>query len=85
MTEIDIPCRLVIVDGREIELSRSAFDTVLLLSSRPGVVRTRGEILDMLGNYSSDVRAVDTIIKRIRRAGIPNIRTRYDVGYAWKA
>ena len=76
-------------DGRLVSLTVTEFLILEALAQRPGVVKTRNQLLDIA--YSDDVyvydRTIDSHIKRIRRnfrAGDPafdSIDTLYGVGY----
>jgi len=79
----------VLWDGRLVSLTVTEFMILEALAQRPGVVKTRNQLLDIA--YSDDVyvddRTIDSHIKRIRRkfrAVEPNfdsIDTLYGVGY----
>src|ERR1041384_2169533 len=76
-------------DGRDVSLTVTEFLILEALAQRPGVVKTRNQLLDVA--YSDDVyvddRTIDSHIKRIRRkfrASDPEfdaIDTLYGVGY----
>src|SRR5690242_17134335 len=76
-------------DGKEVSLNVTEFLILEALAQRPGVVKTRNQLLDVA--YSDDVyvddRTIDSHIKRIRRkfrAASPEfdaIETLYGVGY----
>ena len=79
----------VLWDGREVSLTVTEFLILEALAQRPGVVKSRNQLLDVA--YQDDVyvddRTIDSHIKRIRRkfrAVDPNfdaIETLYGVGY----
>jgi two-component system response regulator ChvI len=76
-------------EGKEVSLTVTEFLILEALAQRPGVVKTRNQLLDVA--YSDDVyvddRTIDSHIKRIRRkfrAADPEfdaIETLYGVGY----
>jgi two-component system response regulator ChvI len=72
-------------------LTRHEFTVCLLLSARPGHIRSRNEILDAMypNNLEVTDRAVDSQVKRARRKmrdafGFDAIRVHYGVGYYWE-
>ena len=76
-------------DGKDVSLTVTEFLILEALAQRPGVVKTRNQLLDVA--YSDDVyvddRTIDSHIKRIRRkfrSSDPQfdaIETLYGVGY----
>ena len=87
--EIDLPKRRVTIDGREIELTVSEFDVLLVLARQPGRIYTRAQLLDAVRgvSFESYERSVDAHIKNLRRKIEPDPRrpeyvlTVYGVGY----
>ena len=79
----------VLWDGREVVLTVTEFLILEALAQRPGVVKSRNQLLDIA--YQDDVyvddRTIDSHIKRIRRKfrsvddGFDAIETLYGVGY----
>jgi two-component system response regulator ChvI len=79
----------VLWDGRVVSLTVTEFMILESLAQRPGVVKTRNQLLDIA--YSDDVyvddRTIDSHIKRIRRKfravdrAFDSIDTLYGVGY----
>jgi two-component system response regulator ChvI len=79
----------VLWDGKEVTLTVTEFLILEALAQRPGVVKTRNQLLDVA--YQEDVyvddRTIDSHIKRIRRkfratdAQFDAIETLYGVGY----
>jgi two-component system, OmpR family, response regulator ChvI len=79
----------VLWDGKEVTLTVTEFMILEALAQRPGVVKTRNQLLDVA--YQDDVyvddRTIDSHIKRIRRKfrvadpGYDAIETLYGVGY----
>jgi len=79
----------VLWDGREVSLTVTEFLILETLAQRPGVVKSRNQLLDVA--YNDDVyvddRTIDSHIKRIRRkfrVAAPEfdaIETLYGVGY----
>ena len=76
-------------DGKDVSLPVTEFLILEALAQRPGVVKTRNQLLDVA--YSDDTyvddRTIDSHIKRIRRKfraaddGFDAIETLYGVGY----
>jgi two-component system response regulator ChvI len=79
----------VLWDGRNVSLTVTEFLILEALAQRPGVVKSRNQLLDIA--YSDDVyvddRTIDSHIKRIRRKfravdpEFDSIETLYGVGY----
>ena len=79
----------VLWDGKDVSLTVTEFLILEALAQRPGVVKTRNQLLDVA--YSDDVyvddRTIDSHIKRIRRkfraqdSNFDAIETLYGVGY----
>jgi len=79
----------VLWDGRDVSLTVTEFLILETLAQRPGVVKSRNQLLDVA--YSDDVyvddRTIDSHIKRIRRKfrtvdpDFDSIETLYGVGY----
>src|SRR3954454_25377894 len=79
----------VLWDGKDVTLTVTEFLILETLAQRPGVVKTRNQLLDVA--YSDDVyvddRTIDSHIKRIRRKfravdpQFDSIETLYGVGY----
>jgi DNA-binding response OmpR family regulator len=72
-------------DGEEVELTALEFDLLVELSRRPGVVLSRGQLIDSVWGprYVGDDRIVDVHIARLRRKldGQGLIATVRGVGY----
>ncbi|HEU4673137.1 MAG TPA: response regulator transcription factor [Candidatus Limnocylindrales bacterium] len=66
--EIDLAGRTVRREGAEIALTRTEFDLLAELASRPGQVLTRDQLLDRVWGYDflGDSRLVDVAIGRLR-------------------
>jgi two-component system response regulator ChvI len=81
----------VLWDGREVTLTVTEFLILEALAQRPGVVKSRNQLLDIA--YQDDVyvddRTIDSHIKRMRRKfrtvdqGFDGIETLYGVGYKY--
>jgi two-component system response regulator ChvI len=79
----------VVWDGRDVSLTVTEFLILEALAQRPGVVKSRNQLLDIA--YNDDVyvddRTIDSHIKRIRRKfrtvdqQFDSIETLYGVGY----
>lgn len=79
------------VNGRELDLTPKELNVLALFASNPGVVLSRERILNSVWgqNYYSDIRIIDTQVKRIRKK-IPidanfEIRSIYGIGYKMEA
>jgi len=78
-------------DGRPVSLTVTEFLLLEALASRPGVIRSRNQLMDAA--YSDDIyvddRTIDSHIKRLRRkfrAADPDfaaIETLYGAGYSF--
>jgi DNA-binding response OmpR family regulator len=87
--EVDETRREVRVDGVLVSLTRTEFQLVLTLVSRPGQVFSREQLIELVWNgaYIQD-RVVDSVVSRVRRKlgvnpdGQTYIRTVHGVGYA---
>ena len=76
-------------DGKDVTLTVTEFLILEALAQRPGVVKTRNQLLDVA--YSDDIyvddRTIDSHIKRIRRKfrsvdpQFDAVETLYGVGY----
>ncbi len=88
--EIDPAARTVTVDGRPVELTRTEFDVLAVLSSRPRSAFTRSQILEQVWgpNWFGDEHVVDVHVGALRRklgddaAASKFLRTVRGVGYA---
>ena len=84
--EIDIAAHRILLNNKEISLTKKEFELVMHLVQRNGRVQTREHLLSQIWGYTSDVttRTVDTHIKRLRsKLGSfgKNIETVRSVGY----
>jgi two-component system alkaline phosphatase synthesis response regulator PhoP len=84
---IDLDKYLVKVEGKKVDLPRKEFELLALLTSRPGKVFTREEILDMV--WGSDVvvggRTIDVHVRKLReKIGDNYIKTLKGVGYKFE-
>lgn len=78
--------RLVLVDGRPVDLRMKEFDLLLTLAENPGVVFSRERLLDVVWGYdfAGETRTVDVHVAHLRHklAGAqPAIETVWGVGY----
>lgn len=81
--------RKITIDNKDIRLTSKEFDLFYVLSSNPGKVFTREELLDKVWGYAhhGDVRTVDVHVRRIREKIEKNakdtqyIMTKWGVGY----
>jgi DNA-binding response OmpR family regulator len=82
--ELDPATRRVRHDGADVHLTRTEFDLLLYLATRPGRVSTREELLEHVWGYEvpSGARTVDSHVRSVRRKlGADIIRTVHGVGY----
>ncbi|WP_051571195.1 response regulator transcription factor [Cryptosporangium arvum] len=85
--EINLTERRVRVAGDEVHLTRTEFDLLVCLASRPRAVLPRERLLSAVWGWadSAGSRTVDSHIKALRRKlGGDRIRTVHGVGYAWE-
>lgn len=83
--EIDVAGRRVRRDDESVHLTPTEFDLLVFLARRPGVVRTRDQLLAEVWGYhdGSGARTVDSHVRAIRRKlGHDVIRTVHAVGYS---
>ncbi|MFN8041634.1 MAG: response regulator transcription factor [Acidimicrobiales bacterium] len=83
--EIDVAGRRVRRDDEAVHLTPTEFDLLVFLARRPGVVRTREQLLAEVWGYrdGSGARTVDSHVRAIRRKlGNDVIRTVHAVGYS---
>jgi DNA-binding response OmpR family regulator len=81
--------RLLLRNGKEVDLSRAEFDLLAVFIERPNKVLTRDQIMDYLKRYDRDPfdRSIDVRVTRLRHkieadAAHPHfIRTVWGVGY----
>lgn len=81
--------RRVLKDGKEINLTRLEYSTLILLASNPGIVLTRTQIFEAVWNIESDSyqSSISTVICNLRKKIEPDsknptyIKTVLDVGY----
>jgi len=84
--EIDIAAHRILLNNKEISLTKKEFELIMHLVQRNGRVQTREHLLSQIWGYTSDVttRTVDTHIKRLRSkldSFGKNIETVRSVGY----
>jgi len=82
--EIDLKKYIVSFEGIEINLPKKEFQLLVLLSSEPGVVHTREQIMDEIGGSEVIVgdRTIDVHIRKLReKFGKGLISTIKGVGY----
>jgi len=83
--EIDVAGRRVRRADEAVHLTPTEFDLLVFLARRPGVVRTREQLLAEVWGYrdGSGARTVDSHVRAIRRKlGNDVIRTVHAVGYS---
>ena len=89
LLEIDTKGHLVLLDGKEIELTPRDLSVLLFLAGHPNQTFTREQLIEHVWgwDYEGSDRAVDLAIKRLRKAlaGWPEeegeIRTLRGIGY----
>lgn len=82
---VDLQARRVHRGDDEIHLTRTEFDLLVFLASRPGAAVSRDALLEHVWGWASGLesRTVDTHVKALRRKlGADLIRTVHGVGYA---
>lgn len=86
---VDVVRRLVSIDGRNVELTPTEFDLLVMLMQRPGVPFSRNDLIQKRthADYESLERTLDSHIRNLRKKIEPNpsdpvyIQTVYGVGY----
>ena len=81
--------RRVLQDGKDINLTRLEYSTLVLLASNPGIVLTRTQIFEAVWNMDSDScqSSISTVICNLRKKIEPDsknptyIKTVLGVGY----
>lgn len=89
---VDAVARRANVHGQALDLTRTEFDLLAALASRPGQVFSRARLLDLARQDNLEVteRAIDSHIKNLRRKidaaapGLEPIRSIYGVGYRFE-
>lgn len=87
---VDLPGRRLVVDGRDLDLTRQEFDLVAYLARSAGRVVTRDELYDgawRSQDLSDRTRTVDVHVRRVRaKSGLDGlIATVRGVGYRLNA
>jgi DNA-binding response OmpR family regulator len=86
---IDRAAHRVFVDGREVELTPKEFDLLSMLMERPGVVRTREDIIDQVWDphWFGPTKTLDVHVAALRKklAQPDVIATIRGVGYRFEA
>jgi DNA-binding response OmpR family regulator len=67
--DIDLPGRSVLVDGHEVDLTRTEFDILAIMAAHPGRVYSRLQLLELISGdaFEGYERTVDAHIKNLRR------------------
>lgn len=89
---IDPDTRRVTVDGHDVELTVKEFDVLHAMSSQPGRVFSKGELLDLVWGFDKEVdtSAVTGLIRRLREKIERNpshpglIHTVWGIGYKFE-
>lgn len=73
--DVDLECREVRYEGREIALTRMEFGVLVLLLEHPGRVFTRDELLNRVWGYerAPTTRTVDTHVMQLRTKLSPSL------------
>ena len=85
--QVDEAAYQAFLDGKPLELTVKEFEILRILSSNPGRVFTRSQLLDSVWNYDyeGDVRTVDSHVARLRTKlgdyGNSHLKTVYGIGY----
>ena len=89
---VDTAARTVVRDGEAVHLTRTEFDLLVALLSRPGRVLRRETLLVEVWDWdpaaldATSTRTVDSHVRSLRaKVGADRIRTATGVGYAWVA
>ena len=89
---VDAAARTVVRDGEAVHLTRTEFDLLHALLSRPGRVLRRETLLVEVWDWdpaaldATSTRTVDSHVRSLRaKIGAERIRTATGVGYAWVA
>ena len=86
---VRFPQRQVLVEGREVTLTRKEFDLLQMLLEQPGTVAPRNQIQDRVwgAEYLGETRTVDVHVRTLRQKLGPlgdRVETVRGVGYRWK-
>jgi len=92
LLEIDDDAQRISISGERLDLTPTEFRLLRLLSSRPGRIYSRAQILDLAYMEDQDVsdRIIDSHIKNIRKKiaaalpGVDLIHSVYGVGYRFE-
>ena len=90
---VDIGRRYVVVGGKQVDLTPTEFDLLVVLARDPGRVLSRLQLLDSVQGYAYEgyERTIDAHIKNLRQKIEPDPRkplyilTVYGVGYRFRA
>ncbi len=84
----------VLKNGKTVDLTQREYELLVFLSSNPGKVYSRGDLMEQVWNYGyvgDDVRTVDVTVRRLREkieddpANPARILTRRGIGYYYNA
>lgn len=84
----------VLKNGKTVDLTQREYELLAFLSSNPGKVYSRGDLMEQVWNYGyvgDDVRTVDVTVRRLREkieddpANPARILTRRGIGYYYNA
>lgn len=90
--QVDLRSLTVIWRGKRVpNLSAGQTRLVAFLARRPGIIRSRWEMLEHIGSSAPNDRSADMYIRRCRRAfeavdpEFDAIKVIYGEGYSWRA
>lgn len=67
---LDVPRRIVTVNGKNVDLTATEFKLLMVLMQKPGIVHSRDDLLKDVWQYevysAMDTRTVDTHMRRLR-------------------
>lgn len=87
---LDLSARQVLVEDRQVALTKSEYDICEFLARHPGQVFSREQILeavlgwDTMSDSSTISVHVGNIRSKLERAGVEAIHTVWGVGYKWQ-
>lgn len=88
--EVSLPCRTVVLKGRELRLTSLEFDMLLYFAGNAGRVVGRGTLIqqvwkeDLGVNLRSVDKRIEVLRKKLKGSGV-NISTVFGVGYIFRA
>lgn len=84
LVEVDVDRRLVMKDGKEIQLTPRGFDLLVILKKAHGRILTREHLCRELGSPERALRAIDVHVREVRKLlGHDIIKTSLKAGYRY--